>query len=56
MKFYSSFTKISTILFKVSPSDKKLAKLQGTLDFDNLIWILDNKPLVWGLHILTEFG
>ena len=46
---------ISAILYLFSPFDKKFAKLQGTLDFDDFIWILDDKPLVWFSDILIEF-
>ena len=45
--FWSVLNIISTILSLFSPFDKKLAKLRGTLDFSDFIWILDDKLLVW---------
>ena len=46
---------ISTSLSLFSPFNKNLAKLPGTLDFDDFIWILDDKPLVWRSGILIKF-
>ena len=48
IKYQNNFKiKIWTILSLFLPFGIKLAKLWGTLDFNDFIWILNVKPLVW---------